>query len=934
MRIVIDLQGAQTGSRYRGIGRSATALAKAIIRNRGNHEILILLNGLFEDTLDAVKRDFSTSLPAENIVVFSIPSAVSARVTENAWRVEAAELVREWVIDALAPDVVLITSLFEGPVDPGVVSIRRLANATKTAVLLHDLIPFLDPAGLLANSLERKWYFSKIDSLRRADLLLAVSKSSRREAVDALGFDPNRVVTILAAADERFAKANISPEDSRMFLERVGIRRKFVMLTSKIETRKNFEGLIRAFGRLPLPVRAAHQLLIVGGHGPEQQIVLRRLASDSGLAPEDLVFAGHVSENDLITLYSLCTLFVLPSFQEGFGLPALEAMCCGAPVIGSNATSIPEVIGREDALFDPHFVGDMAALIERALTDAEFHESLRVHALQWSRRFSWDKSARRALSSIEDIAPLRSSTEATQDIAMLLKKIAAIRVGVFPERTDLVAIADSISKNEKVVSQSVHARSNNSDGIGIEIDRQPVAGENGDERYDATFIEELYNTFFNRPPDRDGFLDHLRALQAGVPPHKLVAGFLNSGEFALRWPLRRAAAGKPNSRTIPPSEPVIEVISHEVWLPDDRPRILLLKLDHIGDFVLTLDAFRLIRDTWPKADVTLVCGPWNQSIAEQSGLFDTVLCCNFYADTTNEQNRDISARLEEYRALPLGTYDIAVDLRCYDDNRVLLSHTDTKFRAGYAADGIELDLALPVGPEPGMRAHIGGRIMALASAVAWTFGTPTGGGRDGVLNGRAPIRHFKDGVVVGISPGTRNALRSWGRERFAELARILDRSGDYRFVLIGGNGDRADTQFIAESLPTAHVVDLAGTSAIADAPPVFAGLDLFIGGETGTTHIAALMGVPTLCIYSGVTNVDSWRPVGPRVVILRGNVSCSPCFLGTIEECRWGRRCMDISPARVAAEAIAMSEQSIAAARPRGVITRAGAPLAPAPLAS
>ncbi len=355
-----------------------------------------------------------------------------------------------------------------------------------------------------------------------------------------------------------------------------------------------------------------------------------------------------------------------------------------------------------------------------------------------------------------------------------------------------------------------------------------------------------------------------------------------------------------------PSDPVIEAIRHEAWGREDRPRILLLKLDHIGDFVMTLDAFRLIRDTWPKAEITLVCGPWNKSIAEQSGLFDSILTCNFYPDTTTNYDKESVIRrgLAEFSSLKLGTYNLAVDLRYFDDNRILLSHTDAEYRAGYEAEGVPLDLALPVGPEHETTAHMGARSMALAAAVAWTFGTPPGGARDRLLNGRTPVRHFKHGAVAGIAPGTRNALKSWGRERFLELAHLLREQGDFRIVLIGGDTDRSDTQFIAESLPTANVADLAGTLPIDDVPPIFAGLDLFIGGDTGTTHMAAAMGVPTICIYSGVTNVESWRPVGPYVVTLRASVACSPCFLATPEECRWGRRCMDILPARVAAEAI------------------------------
>jgi ADP-heptose:LPS heptosyltransferase/glycosyltransferase involved in cell wall biosynthesis len=903
MRILIDLQGAQTGSRFRGIGRSSLARAKSIIRNRGDHEILLLLNGLFEDTIEPIRADFSAILPADNILVFSVPSPVSALAAENAWRIEAAELIRESMIDALAPDVVLITSLFEGPSDPAIVSIGRLDSATKTAVILHDLIPFLDPETHLGDPEAKKWYNAKIEYLRRADLLLAVSDSAWREAVNALGFDDSHALSVSSAADECFTHAKISPEPAKALLQRIGVRSKFVMHASKIEPRKNFDGLIRAFGLLPKAVRETHQLVLVGEHDATERGALRRLASDAGLAPDALVFAGHVSDSELACLYSQCTLYVMPSFHEGFGLPALEAMSCGAAAIGSNTTSIPEVIGRKDALFDPHSDRSMAALIERALTDAKFWRSLKDHAGQWSKHFSWDRSAQLSLTAMEKLVGTPTANRKSHDVSLLLGKVAAIRAIIVPERKDLVAAADSIAKNERAIFQRRPGSDNAAErraGPGLE------PAESGERRYDENFVENLYRIFHQREPDPGGFAAYLKALRAGRAPHELVAEFLNSAEFSNRSKHgQRVAPGF----AAPPSDPVIEVIRHQVWGPEDKPHILLLKLDHIGDFVMTLDAFRLIRGTWPNAEITLVCGPWNTSIAEQSGLFDSVLSCNFYPDTTTNYDKEgvIKHGLTEYGSLTLGTYDLAVDLRYFDDNRILLSHTEAKYRAGYAADGVPLDLALPAGSEHNMMAHMGARTMALAAAVAWTFGTPAGGARTGLLNGRSPVRHFKDGVVAGISPGTRNALRSWGRERFAELARLLCERG-FRIALIGSRADRPDTQFIAACLSKADVIDLAGTLPIADIPAVFAGLDLFIGGETGTTHMAAAMGVPTICIYSGQTNVDSFRPVGPHVVTLRGNVSCSPCFLATVEECRWGKRCMDIPPARVAAEATALHE--------------------------
>ena len=106
---------------------------------------------------------------------------------------------------------------------------------------------------------------------------------------------------------------------------------------------------------------------------------------------------GYVPDQDLIALYNLATLFVFPSKHEGFGLPALEAMACGAPVIGSNTTSVPEVIGWEEALFDPYSAKSIAQKMGFALQDETWRTQLREHGLQQARKFSWDVSAQRQL---------------------------------------------------------------------------------------------------------------------------------------------------------------------------------------------------------------------------------------------------------------------------------------------------------------------------------------------------------------------------------------------------------------------------------------------------------------------------------------------------------------------------------------------------------
>ena len=118
-------------------------------------------------------------------------------------------------------------------------------------------------------------------------------------------------------------------------------------------------------------------------------------------ADDQLVFTDFIAEEDLVALYNLCECFVFPSWHEGFGLPILEAMSCGAVVVAANAASVPEVLGEPEALFDPFDVNDMSSKLWLALCDETFRERMREHALRQSKQFSWTATARAAISSWE-----------------------------------------------------------------------------------------------------------------------------------------------------------------------------------------------------------------------------------------------------------------------------------------------------------------------------------------------------------------------------------------------------------------------------------------------------------------------------------------------------------------------------------------------------
>lgn len=456
MRILIDLQGAQNGSRHRGIGRYSLALANAIARNRGGHEIFIFLNGLFPETIDEIRESFLGLLPNHHFIIFNATGPVDELPVENTWRVRSAELLREKLINDLSPDIVLISSLIEGACDNTVTSIGQLFSRVPTAVVLYDLIPFLDPEKYIGWGPAKNWYYRKIDALKRADLLLAISKSAQNEAIDHLGVHHQRTVNISSAADSSFKKLNLTATEVSKVFSCYGIKRKFLMHSSAFDERKNFEGLIKAFALLPKKLRANFQLVLVCKIDDAGRDTLNSLASMVGLEKDELVLTGFVSDANLIALYSECYLFVFPSFHEGFGLPALEAMCCGAPAIGSNTSSIPEVIGRTDALFDPKSTESIARLIEKVLTDSDFWQSLKDHAITQSKKFNWNECAIAAIKGFEELHKNKSSSpekDSQNDFDEFIENIASIKSNFEPSEQDLIDTANSINKNETSARQ-------------------------------------------------------------------------------------------------------------------------------------------------------------------------------------------------------------------------------------------------------------------------------------------------------------------------------------------------------------------------------------------------------------------------------------------------------------------------------------------------
>jgi glycosyltransferase involved in cell wall biosynthesis len=323
MRIVIDLQGAQNSSRFRGIGRYTAALSKSIIQNNTDHEIIIILNGAFPDSIASIYLMFEGMLPKENIRIWTSPKSVSHCNKKNDWRRHTAEILREAFLLSLNPDLILISSLFEGAGDDVVTSIGKFTDKIPTAIILYDLIPFLNQADYLANNVLQQWYNEKLTYLSKADMCLAISESSRREAINHLQYPAEQIFNISAACGEEFCKKNISTDIRNQTLKYWHITRPFVFYSGASDPRKNHIRLIDAYANLPIDIRNTHQLVIAGMMPPNHIETFKKHAQTAGLAANEILIIGHVDDETMVNLYNLCECFIFPSWHEGFGLPAL-----------------------------------------------------------------------------------------------------------------------------------------------------------------------------------------------------------------------------------------------------------------------------------------------------------------------------------------------------------------------------------------------------------------------------------------------------------------------------------------------------------------------------------------------------------------------------------------------------------------------------------
>ena len=402
MKIVLDLQGAQSNSRHRGIGRYSLSMAKAFVNEAAaHHELWLALNGRQDESSASLLMQFEGLIPRERVLINELPDNIAGCLPGNHWRTQVATAAQAGFYAGLRADCIWHSSLFEGWGDNSVMALGTGSDDHRHVATLYDLIPLAHPERHLHDPAYRRWYYRRLGLLKRCGLLLAISEASRREAIECLHIRDEDVVVVSGAADPAFKSVPVDDARWACWARDWRLQPGFVLYTGGYDAHKNVDTLIAAYAELPAGLRKQHALVLSGRCDELTRKHLRGIGRRHRVADDSLIFTGTLSDEELMRLYSSCTLFVAPSLHEGLGLPPLEAMACGAAVIGSNTASLPEVIGRPDALFDPRSRSSIAAKLHAVLADAGFVESLRAHARIQIRQFAWPSSARKALAAIE-----------------------------------------------------------------------------------------------------------------------------------------------------------------------------------------------------------------------------------------------------------------------------------------------------------------------------------------------------------------------------------------------------------------------------------------------------------------------------------------------------------------------------------------------------
>ena len=274
----------------------------------------------------------------------------------------------------------------------------------KFVVTIHDLAIYREPYAFPSRQgFSIKYLVPK--SIHRAKKIIAVSQSTKKDVEEYFQVNPRKIRVIYEGVDhDRFSLGDNISDLKKYLKDKYRIKKDFILFVGTLEPRKNLIRLLEAFYQLVSrrpDFRNRYQLVLAGQKGWLYEEIFEEIKNRH--LEELVVIPGYLPQDDLNKFYAVCTLFVYPSIYEGFGLPVLEAMASGKPVITSNISSLPEIAGDAAKLIDPYDIEGISRALEQLLDDEEYRRMLAEKGRERAKRFSWEKCARETLEVYREV---------------------------------------------------------------------------------------------------------------------------------------------------------------------------------------------------------------------------------------------------------------------------------------------------------------------------------------------------------------------------------------------------------------------------------------------------------------------------------------------------------------------------------------------------
>jgi len=268
----------------------------------------------------------------------------------------------------------------------------------KFVTTIHDITPKFFPGPRVRKSIIRKVGYDIVfkSGMKHAQKIITISNHTKDNLVKYFKADAAKIEVIYPGVDTKYKKIE-NNDLLKTFTAKQGITKPFIFYVGVWRDHKNLTGLIQAFNLLKQEDRLDYQLVLGGRPDPRYPEILKAI-SDSPFK-KDIILPGFIKEDDLILFYNAASLFVLPSFCEGFGLVAAEALACGTPVIGSNTTSLPEILEDGAVYFDPKDYLEMAKVMKQVLTDVNLRQGLVSRGQSLVKRYNWSSCAQKTIET-------------------------------------------------------------------------------------------------------------------------------------------------------------------------------------------------------------------------------------------------------------------------------------------------------------------------------------------------------------------------------------------------------------------------------------------------------------------------------------------------------------------------------------------------------